>query len=265
MSRQNFSREIVVIFFAIAIFALLGCTETEDTSSVLSSETVMGGNTTSFSGRVADESGNPITGLALLIRSREVDDNTGAWTYGPTLKAETDDAGYFSITDIHPGEFQFMLADVYWNGHPFMTEYQLLSVKIGDFTYHSSAQFPPAFGQDTLSITPGRHIENVEVTVRLRARVRAKIVFADGTPLANKEVRMIIKTQDLHGNGTGKIGTTWQTDAQGYFIRYLDTDRTRSYVVSVEYKELSATSEKFVLKVGERREDLILKLSGPPQ
>ena len=33
------------------------------------------------------------------------------------------------------------------------------------------------------------------------------------------------------------------------------------YVVSVEYKGLFATSEKFVLKVGERREDLILKLS----
>ena len=261
MSRQNALREIVVIFFAIAIFALLGCSETEDTPSAVSSETVMDGDTASFSGRVVDENGNLVTGLALIIQSREVDGRTGASTSGPTLKTDTDDAGYFSITDIHPGEFQFMLADVYWNGHPFMTEYQLLSVKIGDFTYHSSAQFPPAFGQDTLSITPGRHIENVEVTVRLRARVRAKIVFADGTPLANKEVRMNIIARDLHGNGTGKIGTTWQTDAEGYFIRYLDTDRTRSYVVSVEYKGLSATSEKFVLKVGERREDLILKLS----
>ena len=158
-----------------------------------------------------------------------------------------------------------MLASGYWNGLPFMTEYQLLSVKIGAFTYHPSDEFLPDFGRDTLSITPGGQIENVEVTVQHRTRVRAKIVFSDGTPLANTEVRMNIKARDLHGDGTGKIGVTWQTDAQGYFIQYVDTNRTRSYVVSVEYKGLSATSEKFVLKVGERREDLILKLSGPPQ
>ncbi|MYA69838.1 hypothetical protein F4Y19_07080 [Candidatus Poribacteria bacterium] len=146
-----------------------------------------------------------------------------------------------------------------------MTEYQLLSVKIGAFTYHPSDEFLPDFDRDTLSITPGGHIKNVEVTVRHRTWVRAKIVFADGTPLANKEVRMNIKARDLQGDGTGKIGATWQTDAQGYFIQYMDTNRTRSYVVSVEYKGLSATSEKFVLKVGERREDLVLALPGAPQ
>ena len=261
MSCQNFLHEIVLISFIIAICAVLGCGETEDTSSLALSETVIDGDTASFSGRVVDENGNPVAGLALVIQSSKVDDNTGARTYGPTLKAETDDAGHFLITDIHPGEFQFMLASEYWNGHPFMTEYRLLSVKIGAFTYHPSEQFPPAFTRDTLSITPGVQIENVEVMVRFRTRVRAKIVLADGTPLANKEVRMNIKARDLHGNGTGKIGTTWQTDAQGYFIQYIDANRTRSYVVSVEYKGLSATSEKFVLKVGERREDLILKLS----
>ncbi|MDE0399045.1 MAG: carboxypeptidase-like regulatory domain-containing protein [Candidatus Poribacteria bacterium] len=265
MSYQNFLHQIVIIFFVIGILALLGCGETEDTSSVLSSETVIGGDTTSFSGRVVDGDRNPVAGLALIIQPHTVDDNTGTRTYGPDLEAETDDAGYFSITDIPPGEFQFMLASEYWNGLPFMTEYQLLSVKIGAFTYHPSDEFLPAFDRDTLSITPGGQIENVEVTVQHRTRVRAKIVFADGTPLANKEVRMNIKARDLQGDGTGKIGATWQTDAQGYFIQYVDTNRTRSYVVSVEYKGLSATSEKFVLKVGERREDLILKLSGPPQ
>ena len=265
MNCRNLLHRIVVVPLAITICVLLGCGETEDTSSVLSSETVIGGDTASFSGRVVDGDGNPVVGLALAIQSREVDDNTGTRTYGPTLEAETDDAGHFSITDIPPGEFQFTLDSEYWNGLPFMTEYQLLSVKIGAFTYHPNDQFPPAFTRDTLSITPGVRIENVEVTVRHRTRVRAKIVFADGTPLANKEVRINIKARDLHGDGTGTMGATWQTDVQGYFIRYLDTNRTRSYVVSVEYKGLSATSEKFVLKVGERREDLILKLSDPPQ
>lgn len=265
MSRQNFLHEIVLISFVITICTLLGCGETEDTSSTALSETVIGGDTASFSGRVVDEAGNPVAGLALVIQSREVDDNTGAQTYGPNLEAKTDDAGHFSITNLDPGEFQFMLAPDYQNKLRFETEYQLLSIKIGTFTYHPNDRFPPFFDGGTFSITPGTQIGNVEVTVRLRMRVRAKIVLADGTPLANTEVRINIKTRDLHGDGSGNIGATLQTDAQGYFIQYVDRGRATSYTVSVEYNGLSATSEKFVLKVGERREDLILKLSGTPQ
>ena len=265
MSRQNFLHEIVVIFSVIAICTLLGCGETEDTSSASLSETVIGGDTASFSGRVVDEDGNPVAGLALIVQPREVDDNTGARTYGPNLEAKTDDAGHFSITNLDPGEFQFMLAPDYQNKLRFETEYQLLSIKIGTFTYHPNDRFHPFLHEGAFSITPGTQIGNVEVTVRLRMRIRAKIVFADGTPLANKEVRISIKTRDLHGDGSGSIGATLQTDAQGYFIQYVDRGRATSYTVSVEYKELSATSEKFVLKVGERREDLILKLSGPLQ
>ena len=265
MSRQNFLHEIVLVFSVIAICTLLGCGETEDTSSASLSETVIGGDTASFSGRVVDEDGNPVAGLMLGVQPFKVDDNTGAWTYLSVLEAETDDTGHFSITDIHPGEFQFMLVPEYWNGLFPETEYQLLSIRIGAFAHHPRERRPSPFTRDTFSITPGVQIENVEVTVRFRTRVRAKVVLADGTPLVDKEVEINIKARDLHGDGTGKIGATRQTDAQGYFIQYVDTNRTRSYTVSVEYKGFSATSEKFVLEVGERREDLILKLSGPLQ
>lgn len=265
MNYQNFLHKIVVIPLVITICALLGCGETEDTSSLALSETVIGGDTSGFSGRVVDEGGNPVAGLALVIQPFKVDDNTGAWTYLSVLEAETDDAGRFSITDIHPGEFQFMLAPEFSNGLVPETEYQLLSVRIGAFAHHPKDLLPSPFTQDTFSITPGVRIENVEVRVRLRMRIRTKLVFADGTPLANKEVRINIKTRDLHGTGSGNIGATLQTDAQGYFIQYVDENKTTSYTVSVQYKGLSVTSEKFVLKVGERREDLILKLPGPPQ
>ena len=265
MSCQNFLHEIMVISFVIAICTLLGCGETEDTSSLALSETVIDGDTASFSGRVVDENGNPVAGLALVIQSRETNNETGVQSYGPDLEAETDHAGHFSITDIPPGEFQFMLVPEYQKGLFPETEYQLLSLKIGTFAYHLNKLFFRPFTETTFSITPGAQIENVEVTVRLRTRVRAKVVLVDGTPLVNKEVRINIKTRDLQGDGSGNIGATLQTDAQGYFIQYIDANRTKSYTVLVEYEGLSATSEKFVLKVGERREDLILKLSGPPQ
>ena len=97
-------------------------------------------------------------------------------------------------------------------------------------------------------------------------RIRSKIVFADSTPLANKEVDINIRVLDLHtDNVVGGIQGSAQTDAQGYFVQYVDRNRAAGYRVSIEYDGLCATSEIFVLKVGERREDLILELPGPPR
>ena len=260
MNCPNLLYRIVVI--PLVICTLLGCGETEDTSSFALSETVVEGDTASFSGRVVNETGNPVAGLALVIQPRTIDDNTGARTYAVAMEVKTDDVGHFSVTNIRPGEFQFMLAPDYQNGLSPETEYRLLSVKIGAFTYHPNDRFLPSLTEGTFSITPGGQIGNVEVTVRLRMRIRAKIVLADGTPLANKEVRINIKTRDLNGDGSGRIGATLQTDARGYFIQYVDRNKATRYRVSVEYKGLCATSEMFVLRVGERRENLILKLPG---
>ena len=267
MDCQNLLCRIVVI--PLVICTLLACGETEDTSPVALSETLIEKDTASFSGRVVDETGNPVAGLDLTLRPRRIDTNIGAWAYVSALEAETDEAGHFSIIDILPMEFQFMLLPEnwaeHWNGLSPETEYQLLSIKIGDMTYHLNDGIPLFFTRNTFSITPGMHIENVEVTVRLRMRIRAKIVFANGTPLTNKEIDINIRAHDLHENNVGGVQGTVQTDAQGYFVQYVDRNKPISYRVSVEYKGLCATSEIFVLKVGERRENLILKLPGAPR
>ena len=96
-------------------------------------------------------------------------------------------------------------------------------------------------------------------------RIRAKIVFADDTPLVNKAVDINIRAHDLQGSNVGGVQGSVQTDAQGYFVQYVDKNKPIRYRVSVEYKGLCATSEIFVLKVGERRENLILKLPGAPR
>ena len=260
LNRRNLLRRTVVILLAITICALLGCGETEDTSSVALSETVLDEDTASFSGRVVDEDGNPVAGLALIIQPREIDDNTGLWTYAPAMEVETDDAGHFSVANIRR-EFQLMLTSEHQNRLSSESEYQLLSIKVGDLTYHPNDLIPLFFTLNTFSITPGMQIKNVEVTVRLRMRIRAKIVFADGTPLANKEVSFNIRAQALHENRVGGIHGSVQTDAHGYFVQYVDRNRATRYWVSVEYKGLCATSDVFVLSVGERRENLILKLT----
>ena len=261
MDCQNLLYRIVVILLVIC--PLLACGETEDTSSVALSETGIEGDTSGFSGRVVDETGNPVAGLALTLLPREIDTNIGIWAYS-ALEAKTNDTGHFSITDIHPGEFQFILIPEDWNVLSPETDYQLLSVKIGDIAYHLNDGIPLFFSRNTFSITPGANIENVEVTVRLRMRIRAKIVFADDTPLVNKAVDINIRAQDLHGSNVAGVQGSVQTDDQGYFVQYVDRNKATRYRVSVEYNGLCATSETFVLKVGERREDLILKFDSKP-
>lgn len=248
---RNLLHRIVVLCLAITICALLGCGETIEIDRAR------------FSGRVVDEAGNPVAGLGLVIIPCDVDHDTSITA---VYYAISNDTGHFSITGIYPGKSHFMLVPGYPEGVPPEPEYQLLSFKIQTLAYYPKDLSPVPCTQDTFFIAPGAEIENVEVIVRPRMRIRAKIVFADGTPLANKEVDINIRTFDLHsGHVVGGIQGSRQTDSQGYFVQYVDENRATGYRVSVEYNELCATSEDFVLNVGERREDLILKLPGPPQ
>ena len=265
MRCQNLLHSIVVIMLTITLYGLLGCSDTKDPMPVTPSENEAAEGAAIFSGRVVDLEARPVAGLALVIQPFEIDDNTGVQTYAPALAGKTDDTGHFSITGIYHDEFQFLLAPDDQSHIPFDTEYEIVSIKIGDFAYHPNENFPTPLTRNTFSITPGARIENVEVTVQFRMRIRAKIVFANGTPLANKEVRIDIKVQYLHSDGGGNIKAALQTDAQGSFVKYVDANRATSCTVSVEYSGLSAMSERFVLNVGERRDDLVLTLPGEPQ
>jgi hypothetical protein len=236
----------VVVPLAITICVLLGCGETIEIDKA------------NFSGRVVDETGNPIAGLALVIIPCNVDDEADITVYD----AETNDTGHFSITGIYPGKADFMLVPEHQGGLPLELKYQLLSFKIGGSAYSPKDLSADPCTQDTFFISPGGRIENVEVTVRLRMRIRAKVVFSDDTPLVDKEVSLNIRALDLQGNSVvGGIQGSVQTDAQGYFVQYVGRNEVIGYRVSVEYEGLCATSEVFVLRAGERREDLILKLS----
>ena len=69
-------------------------------------------------------------------------------------------------------------------------------------TFYPSDEKHPPFGGITFAIEPGVHLENVEVTVKPRMRIRGQIVFADGTPLANAEIGTNMRRRDFDGTGT---------------------------------------------------------------
>ena len=240
--------------------------------------------TSTLSGRVVDVDGNPIASLLIAIQSVEIS-NDGlrpmymienvehmAAEYTALPKSHTDEAGQFSITDLKPGLVQFLIQPAkppadssLFDLSPnvvFAPDAEVLSIQIGAMIFYPYYQDEPPLGGITFAIEPGVHLENVEVTVQPRMRIRGQIVFADGTPLANAPTRISARRRDFDGTGTGGSGGRPYTDDAGYFVQYVDNPGF--YTVAVECQGLRAISEQFILEAGQRYDDLVLTLDSEP-
>ncbi len=247
-----------VLFFVIAVGLFPGCSDLRQPvlSAVSDSRTEDG--TVGFSGRVVGLEEEAIAGLSLAIQPVIFDEVE--WI--EPLETETDEGGAFSFSGITPGKVQLILPFDIDTEKQFYAEpeNEILFIKIGEVTYHQEA--PYALGGITFTITPGVHIENVEVQVRGRMRIQGRIVFNDGSPLADTDIRIAVRQRDLDGSGGGSSSGGTQTDADGNFTEYVTG--AGLYTVTVAYQDLSVTSEPFLLNAGERREDLLLMFQSPP-
>ena len=237
-------------------------------------------NKLAFSGRVVDTDGNPIAGFPLAVAPiYSVDGeiqpffmfeglNGGAQAL--TLKSDTDEEGRFSIAGIKPFPIQFMPQPNYASGdtppddfnEDNLADSEVVSIDIGVMTFYPSSRERAPFGGITFTIDPGTHLEDIEVVVRPRMRIRGRVVFADGTPLANTEVQTSVRHRDFEGGGRGESGNSTLTDGEGNFALYVE--EPAFYTVAIEFQGLSANSEQFALEAGQRRDDLVLTLDSPP-
>ena len=238
-----------------------------------------------LSGRVLDVDGNPIVGLPIAVQYVEISHND-VWltyimleedehvleAYIALPKSITDDLGRFSFPEITPGLIQFIAQPAHlppeeplppdFDLEIFDPDSEILSIKSGAVTFYPYNQEPPPFGGITFAIEPGTRLQNLEVTVRPRMRIRAQLVFSDGTPLPNAKVQINVRRRDFDGNGYGTGGGSPRTDDEGYFVYYVD--KPAFYTVAVEFQGLSATSDRFVLEAGQRREDLVITFDSEP-
>ena len=264
------------LIFLAAIVAL---------SSLASSHSIAQGTTCALSGRVVDVNGDPIAGLLIAIQSIEIS-NDDLWpmymiehvenvaaAYAALPKSQTHEAGQFSITDLKPGLMQFLAQPAkpppdrvslfgFSPSAIFAPDAEVLSLQIGAITFYPYNQDEPPLGGITFAIEPGVHLENVEVTVQPRMRIRGQIVFVDGTPLANAWIRISARRRNFDGSGTGGSGGAPWTDDLGYFVQYVDDPGF--YTVAVEFQELRAISEQFILEAGQRYDDLVLTFDSEP-
>ena len=233
-----------------------------------------------LSGRVIDVNGNPIPELPIaVVPFTNIYGELGPAfilkefmpeSYIPLIKSQTDAEGQFSVPGISPGPIEFVAPA----GHlpddgtlppdfdNLISDADVLSIQFGAVTLHPYRLSGAPFGELTFSIDPGIHLENVEIMIRARMRIRGQIVYADGTPLANAQVRLEVRRQDLDESGTGSSRSDTQTDYAGYFMKYVN--EPGYYTVAVEFQGLSVISERFRLEARQRRDDLVLILDNEP-
>ncbi len=279
MKRTYFKNKVIILF--ITILTLF----TEFASYTIAQKT-----TGAVSGRVIDIDGQPVPKLPIFIAPLEIEGGWALPVFLPDdfsllHHAQTDETGQFSITGIPQGSFYFGVLpynidkrlphdfeknledylswdyatlnpayiDAFFTNNFGMQESDFApDVKIQSLRVQGITFYPHRDSEEIgFGIEPGSHIKNVEVIVKLRMRVRGRVLFKDGTPLANARLKMHVKFR--HEEGSGSSGGKPRTDAEGYFVMYLrERNEAASYTFSVEYQGLEATADPIRLESGDR-------------
>ena len=168
-------------------------------------------------------------------------------------RTHTDREGQFSITDVPPGpvyigalpydidkrlpkDFE-KIVDAFASGRDwgetteakieafdssnfgmgqedFEPDVEILFIRVQGLTlYPRTDSAEIAFG-----LKFGTLMKNVEVTVQPRMRVRGRILFKDGTPLANTRVGLYARSRTVDGSGSSGSGGNLWTDTEGHFV-----------------------------------------------
>jgi hypothetical protein len=95
-------------------------------------------------------------------------------------------------------------------------------------------------------------------------QVQVRVVFADGTPLVNADIHVLVQHIEFDGSGYGSSGSTLQTDAAGYFVETLDGNDDEFYMVGVGYQGHLAKTSPFIFHEGQPQVHLLLTLNDNP-
>ena len=257
-----------------------------------------------FSGSVVNTDGNPVAGLPVFIAPTEIEGEWIDTLFFPDeysemRRADTDANGQFSITNIPQGSVYFgvlpynidkrlpndfeeivdnwvskdwrkitqadldaFVAKGFGMRHSdFEPDVEILSLRVQNTTFYSRYDSDPiVFG-----IEPGVHIKNTQITVQSRMRIRARVVFTNGTPLTNTHLHLRYHAGNVDGKAHRQSGGDIWTDTDGYFVYYFDEkDDTAHYTFSIEYQGLSAEAAPVQLEPGNRLDGLTFTFDSEP-
>ena len=198
----------------------------------------------SFSGRVVDESGVPVSGVTVALLPQQT---------------ETNEIGVFSMTEISASSVsRLMLLPLH------KVAYEIRAVEVEGVTFYLDPvyRFLHRGGFPIAIEEPGTDVKDVVIIVRPRMRIRGRVLSTDGAPLRNVEVQFEVKWHSAASGGRGnKTGYT-TLDADGYFVQYLE--EPAYYTITVGYQDQSVEAEEFLLEDGQRLDGLVLTLRDDP-
>ena len=258
--------------------------------------------TGTVSGRVVDIDGHPIPKLPIFIAPIAIEGDWAQTIhlpedYSQIHLTQTDGIGQFAITGILEGSFYFGLLPfnidellrhnfeenledyLSWNpatyspgyietlmannfgmvSDDFDSDFEIQLMRVHGLTFHPYGDFDGiAFG-----VNAGTHIKDVELIVNPRMKVQGRILFNDGTPLANTRVELRGGFRHEKGRG-GTNGSPW-IDENGNFVHYIDEkNHTGFYTFSVKYQELEVILDPIQLAPGDRLSNLTFTFDSEP-
>lgn len=255
--------------------------------------------TSTLSGKIVDIEGKPVADLPIYIRTVNTSDIGRANTtflpqyFFTSQHSQTNNEGIFTINNIPSGAKYFgILSNDFTTFLPEglaekmsdrLDRKDINTVRSTGFFEREQDDFEPGFEvlsirkQGTtiyprdnsnpivFEIIPGKHSEDVVVTVKQRMRIRGRLLYEDRTPVANTRFNLRESGYTEDGKGFGSSGGNPKTDAEGYFIYYPEEEHDpRHYIFGLKYKGMVAESEPILLKPGERYEELTLILESIP-
>ncbi len=214
------------------------------------------GALTTFSGRVIDETGDPIAGCAVTVRP--VVDGNGAWFVirernplvadAAQFRAESDAAGRFTLATVIDGPVLLSLSPSR------RSDVRIVKVQIGGLFLYPSGMMERGV---VFATSPGRRIRDIKVIIQ-RPHIRGSVQRIDGTPISNADIRLRLRTESLHGNSSSSDGGI-RTNAKGYFPYYVDRDLEGPtfYMLSLVYQGQTVSAEPIVLKPGDKTHEVV--------
>ena len=217
---------------------------------------------TTFSGRLIDTEGNPISGITFYMRRYEGPNQEKSEGPDDSLRTRTDANGRFAFSGIVYDSLRLDIQSASKIGY----QIKVLSVEFGEIALYPNRDWH--WTSVKFALKPGAKMENVVITadIRIRPKIRARVVYADGTPLTNTEIYWYRQTNPFIGNNRGSSQSTEHTDADGYFVEYLYTvtGQPEHYItLAVEHQGLFAKAIPFVFF--DHDTDLVLTLNGNPR
>ena len=222
----------------------------------------------STSGRVVDEAGNPVSGIKIAIVP--VKDGNGAWFSiqmdedGQPIdvsqyQSETDSEGRFTITNTVGGPVLLSLFPYHGSG------IRILKVQIAGMFFYLNGRAPsPGI---VFTTSPDKPIENIQVILK-QPQIRGKAQRIDGTPIANAQIISTVETVSTQGGSSYREGAT-DTDAEGHFMYYLNEkiweNTAHIFMMSATYQKQTVEVKPFVLKSAGQPHDVVFTFGGPHQ